>query len=193
MVGTSRVARVAEFLGMAVKSGMTVVLDKVAEVAGAIRFLGETRVMVGVPETKDERRDEKQPIGNAALAYIHSNGEPAANIPAREFLIPGLKNSQPQITDGLKNAGRLALDGKREAAKRQLVAVGLIGVNAVRAKLQEGIPPPLKPATIAARRRRSKGSTYRRKAQSATETTPLIDTAQLRNAIATVLRENVRK
>lgn len=159
------------------KTGTTVVLDKVSEVMKGIALLAGTRVMVGVPASKAAREDG-QPINNAALAYIHDNGAPEANIPARPFLKEGVESAQAEINDGFRKVGEAALDGNPGAAERGFHAVGLKAQAAVRAKITAGPFQPLKPATLAARRRRGR-----------TGTKPLLDTAQLRNAINYVVRK----
>lgn len=170
------------------KTGVTVVLDRVQEVIKGIDLLASQRVMVGIPADKAARKDGS-PISNAALLYIHDHGAPEVNIPARESLKPGVENVKGEIGDGLKKAGEFALDGRPDAVDRQFHRVGAIGRDAVKLKIGTGPFVPLKPSTIAKRRRRSKGSKYRRKAVTAADTTPLIDTAQMRNAVNYVLRK----
>lgn len=165
---------------MAVKSGVTVTLDKVAHVLEGVRLLTSQQVMVGFPgdDPKVARTGEKSAgLNNAALGYIHEKGAPEANIPARPFLEPGIKAVQNETIDGLKKAGEFALQGRVEAVGRQLHRVGLRAVNSVRAVINAGVPPPLKPSTLAGRRRRGRKGTV-----------PLIDTGQLRNAITYVIR-----
>lgn len=159
------------------KSGVLTIVDNVAKVIGGIEKLATTRVMVGVPAEKSSRKDGS-PVTSADLAYIHENGAPEAGIPARPFLKPGIANKQEEIEDRLKAVGNAALDGNVGAVDRGFNAVGLIGQNAVRAKINEGVPPPLKPATLAARRARGR-----------TGDKPLIDTGQLRNALTYVIRK----
>lgn len=183
---------------MAATSGVKVVLDRTVEVAKAIELLATTRVMVGVPASealrKPDDEERRSPINNAALAYIHENGAPEVGIPPRPFLKPALREHKDEITRGLKIAGQLALDGKgAEKVLKQLKVVGIRAVSAVKMKIRTGPFVPLKPRTIAARRRRSKGSKYRRKATGASDVTPLIDTAQMLNAINFVIRKVARK
>lgn len=172
---------------MASKSGLAVVVDHFKQVSEAISLLADMRVMVGVPDTGAGRREGE--ISNASLAYIHENGAPEANIPARPFLKPGIKNAHRDIVASLKKAGQFALAGKPQAVDRQLHRTGMIGRDAVKRKITEGPFVPLKQATIDARRKRSKGSRYRRKATTAVDVKPLIDTGQMRNAISYVIRK----
>lgn len=177
------------------KSGAKIVLDNVAKVIGGIDALAETRVMVGVPAEKGSRNDAA-PINNAALAYIHENGAPEAGIPARPFLKPGIEAKRDDITEGLVKVGTAALDGRPEAVDRGFHAVGLIGQNAVRAKVNEGVPPPLAESTLRARAARGRKGAQQELANRAaglpasTELAkPLIDTAQMRNSLSYVIRK----
>jgi len=155
-----------------------------------IALLGQKRVYVGIPANSPERVAttlvEHEKISNAALGYIHETGSPARNIPSRAFLRPGVANSRNQWLPKIDAAGQKAMAG--EDFMKELQAAGTIAARAVQKRIQAGIPPPLKPATVAARRRRSKGSKYRRKATTAAQTTPLIDTGQLLKSITWVIR-----
>lgn len=164
------------------KVGLTTVVDKVAKTIEALGYLQSRRVMVGVPGEKAGRREGK--IDNASLAYIHENGAPEVGIPARPFLVPGVRDVQPRIVGYLNQAMTAALDGDKGKVERTLNAVGLVAQNSVRGKITAGLSPPLKPATIAARRRRFKG----RKAMVAADVKPLLDTGQLRASITYVVR-----
>lgn len=177
------------------KSGVHTIIDHVAKVVGGITQLVGTRVMVGVPAEKGARQDG-EPINNAALLYIHEHGAPEANIPARPSLIPGLQEKQAEITDGLKKAGQAALDGDVARMDRSFNAVGLRGQAAVRAKINDGVPPPLAESTLKARARRGrKGAAQElanRAAGQAASTElakPLVDRGEMRNAINYVIRK----
>jgi hypothetical protein len=166
--------------------GAFVTLDRVAEVVEGIKVLAEREVLIGVPEEKTDRRgDEGRAITNAALAAIHSKGEPTVGIPARPFLEPGVERAQAAIVEELKATGRDALDGKGAAAvERGLARAGQIAVTSARNVIREGIPPPLAEATVRRRRIRSPGSSYRRKAK---DPVPLLDTTQLLRSITRVV------
>lgn len=155
---------------------VTITKDRMADVLKSIQSLVKERTLVGIPASNAERRDG--PINNAAIGYINEFGSPANNIPARPFLIPGVEAAQPQVVKQLRKGADQALDGKLDAADKALHRAGIVAVNAVRAKINEGVPPPLKPSTIAARERRGR-----------TGTKPLIDTGQLRNSLTYVIRK----
>jgi hypothetical protein len=66
---------------------------------------------------------------------------------------------------------------------------GIVAVRSVTRRIQAGIPPPLKPETVARRRVRTPGSRYRRKATTAADVVPLIDTGEMLRSIAWVIVE----
>lgn len=175
-------------------SNFTVRIDRTRELTEALKQLADTKVMVGIPsDSEPSRRIGTEArgagdIGNAALGYIHETGSPAQNIPVRPWLSPGVSNSRNSWLPYLQQAARLAFEGRVASVDRALNACGIAVVSAVKNRIAAGIPPPLKPATVRARRRRSRGSTYRRRAAGPSDVTPLIDTGQLINAIAYVIR-----
>ncbi len=182
------------------KPGVTVKKDKTRDIEKRVRSLTKRDVLVGIPaddgagevgpqSTGNTRQGGAAEPTNAQLGYIHEHGAPASNIPARPFLIPGVRNAQPQVEDKLRAAARAAMSGKTGTMERNLHAAGVVAMIAVQRKLHDGPFVPLKPATIAARRRRSAGSSYRRKATTAADVRPLIDTAQMLRAVTYVVRE----
>jgi hypothetical protein len=162
------------------KTGLTVLHDNLAKMAEGIQKLATTRVMVGVPADKADRKDG--PINNAALAYIHDKGAPEANIPAPPFMEPAIESKAREIRDALGKAGELALEAGPDAVDRQFHRVGAIGRDAIKAKITDGPFAPLKPSTIAARKRK-------RKSRNNEDIKPLIDTGSLRNSIDYVLKK----
>jgi hypothetical protein len=171
---------------MQTRSDFTIRVDTTREVTAAIRELAGARVLVGIP-AKNDGRPAPDKIGNAALGYIHEFGSPINNIPPRPFLYPGVRYSQKDWEPYLQQAAEAALSGNRELVLRLLGSAGIKASNAVKMRIQAGIPPPLKRATIMARRRRSKGSAYRRKAIAMSETTPLYDTGNMLRAITWIV------
>lgn len=152
----------------------------------ALKVLGERRVLVGVPSKTAGRKEDDEgnplPITNAALGYIHENGVPELNIPARPFLVPGVASASKVIQSRLKQAGRYTLDGKPDAADKALIATGIVAAQAVQKKITDGPFVPLAPRTLA-----------QRKAKGRTGEKPLIDTGQLRRAITYVVRNTTDK
>lgn len=163
------------------KNRLRMTVDRVRAATDTIRSLGAGRVLVGIPAANALRTPEpgEDPgVNNALLGYVHQNGSPAKNIPARPFLPEGVRDVQEQIADTLEAAARKQLSGRGEAADVTLHKVGLIAQAGVRKRLVDGPFVPLAPKTLAARRRKGR-----------TGTKPLNDTGQLRNAINYVVEE----
>jgi hypothetical protein len=166
-------------------STVRVTEDHVADVEKAIRELARVRVLVGIPAANATRRTGH--VDNVMLGYIHERGSPIRHIPARPFLFPGVENSRDQWTPHMAAAAKAAFEGKSAAMNQSLTRAGLVAVAAVKMRIRSNIPPPLAQATIAARRRRSAGSSYRRKATTPEMAVALIDTAQLINSLTSVV------
>lgn len=175
--------------------------------------LAKVEVLVGFPEDTTQRTAdsvEEQGITNASLAYIHDNGAPEQNIPARPFMVPGIEAAKEKITDKLAQTVKTVSQGKgTDVVEKGLIQAGLIAQSAIRAKITEGIPPPLAPATIRSRRQ-SRQTKSRRESeeqymhlegqgidedflQGALGIIPLINTGQLRNAVNFVLRPRANR
>lgn len=156
--------------------------DNQANLTSALGILGANDVLVGVPAIKAARDAEVDygngPINNAALAYIHNFGSPAANIPARPFMEPGIKNVSRQITDLFQRAAEAALEGEPVKVLELLNAAGIVAATGIKAKITSGPFAALAAVTLRLRRKRGR-----------TGTRPLIDTGQLRNSITYVVRK----
>jgi len=171
--------------------------DNVAAVLKGINSLVANQVLVGIPSTEAERDDEESgPINNAPLGYIHDNGSPANNIPARPFLREGINDAKDRILKELNKGAQAALDGKSKQADQALKAAGMAAQNAVRARINSGAFEPLSDATLKARARRGrKGAMLELESRAAgnapgnANAKPLIDTGQLRNSITYVIRK----
>lgn len=157
---------------VSVKAQMT--KDRVAEVLAYVRTIGDREVLVGFPASANTRSGGE--ITNAALGYIHDNGSPAANIPARPFMRPGVENARAEAAAIFRDAAARELRGETGAIERSLHLVGLLVVGSIQRKITEGPFEPLRPATI-----RRKGSSR-----------PLIDTGQMRQAVSHVIRDRQR-
>lgn len=144
--------------------------DNVNATIKSILALAKKDVLVGIPESSGEHEDSE--ISNAALGYIHNYGSPAANIPARPFLEPGVEEAQQKIAAQMKKAGEAATDRNVEGVDKALHACGLVAQNSVRAAITDGDFAPLKPATVKARERAGHSGDK-----------PLIVTGQLRGSV----------
>lgn len=161
--------------------------DNTKKLIDSMDALGSVEVLVGIPQEKDTREEGR--IGNAALGYIHEFGSPINNIPARPFLRPGVKNSADRWQPKLAAAAQAAMTGDSSAMMGKLDEAGIIASNAVKQTILAGIPPPLGKATVTARRRRTTGSKYRRRATSGGDVIPLVDTGQLLRSITWVVKK----
>lgn len=138
-------------------------------------------VLVGIPESKTERKDddeESEPITNAAILAINEFGSPANNIPPRPVMAIGIKNAQDEIAEQFRRCLIGAFKSGLSAISTYYNRAGLIASNSVKKAInsQEGIDEP-SDATIRAR-----------KAEGFKGTKALIVTGQMRNAITYVVR-----
>jgi hypothetical protein len=151
-----------------------------AQFRKALAGLLKREVLVGIPAAnaaRDPESGETTAASNALIGYVMEYGSPAKNIPPRPFLHPGIADARAGIETHMKKAGQLALRGKPDEIEQELEKVGLIAQASVQKKITEGPFEPLKPATLAARRRRGR-----------TGDRPLIDTGALRRSISYVIR-----
>ena len=167
-----------------VATSIKVVKDNTKNIELAVKALTEKSVYVGIPgdSAKDKRdaQDGKPPpkLKNHVIGYIQEFGAPESNIPARPFLVPGVRSVSDKIASIFRKAGKNAIEGNLTDVERGLEAAGLVAQIAVKKTITDIIPPPLKESTLAARRSRGR-----------TGTTPLIDTEQLLNSISYVIRK----
>lgn len=171
---------------MTPKPTVVLVTDHLAEILDAIHEMTHSEVLVGVPEEKTARStdpgDPPSPMTNASLAYIHNYGSPAANIPARPFMEPGVEAVQKEIEARMKQTANAAFEGRPGTVRKGLSIVGLLAQNSIRAKITSGPFAPLAPGTIRARKQK-------RKSRNNTSIKPLIDTGAMRASITYVVRE----
>ena len=146
----------------------------------SLAYLIKREVLVGIPAanaTRDPDPGEKVTATNALLGYVHEYGSPARNIPPRPFLHPGVLKARAGSQKHMKKAGQLALHGEKNKVDQELDKVGLVAREGVILQITNGPFEPLKPATLAARRRKGR-----------TRTKPLIDTGQMREAITYIVK-----
>lgn len=162
-------------------SGVKTTVDKVDSVVDSVRSLVEREILVGIPASTAGRAVEPgdEPIDNATIGYLMEFGSPAANIPERPFLVPGVRSAEDAIAKRLKSAAEAALKVQPAAVDIQMNAAGLIAQNAVRQKITDGPFVPLAPRTLAERKSRGR-----------TGIKPLIDTGQLRRSVTYVIRDS---
>lgn len=147
-------------------------IDKTADVLKGLQALADRDILIGVPEAKSSRKSGD--ITNAELAFIHSEGSPARNIPPRPFLQPAIEANQDRIAELHRGLFKAALNGGAGRTEIELKKIGMYGQNIARDWFTNPSNhwPALRPATIA-----RKGSDK-----------PLIDTGQLRKSVTYVIR-----
>lgn len=185
------------------KTGLHILVDRQDSILKMLHELPDMGVLVGIPEG-DKAREDGSPINNATLGYIHENGAPEMHIPARPFLVPGVRSAQVRVSSFMKQAGKLALEGKADGVTKAFHAAGMVASVAVKKFIVAGNFEPLSDATLRARARRAgkgKGVAISKGAQAelasreagnsaSTEfAKPLNDTAQLRNSITYIVRQ----
>lgn len=187
---------------MTLPKSLKITRDGLSDFRTLIKQLSDSEVLVGFPEGPD-RPDEGVPITNASLAYIHDNGAPESNIPARPFMIPGIQQAQEKVERALSLAAKALLSsGDPSAVTKGLTRAGLAATTSIKRVVSSGVPPPLKDATLRARLRRHKG----RKAEKAELARradgeapgidlvkPLIDTGELYRAVTFVIRSRRKR
>jgi len=157
------------------KSGLAIRVDTAQSILDALKALANKDVLVGIPESKDERDDGD--IGNAAIGYINENGSPAQNIPPRPHLKPGVKSVEQDFMPHLKAAAQKALEGNAEGAVTSLDRAGTVAANGVKRCITITGFIPLSDVTLDQRRKRGR-----------TGNKPLIDTGEYRRSITHVVR-----
>jgi len=194
-------------------SRVVITADKVNAVIGSITKLVGKEVLVGIPEANASRQndDSSGPVNNAMIGYLMENGSPARNVPARPWLVPGVRDSTSQWSPHLKGAANAALDGNTQRSDQELAASGVIAASGVKRKINSNIPPPLSAATIRGRKygrdtksRRENEDRYLNMirspakggagmspgdAQSAAGIVALVNTGEFRNAVDSVVRK----
>lgn len=176
------------------KSGLIIRADTAQSILDALKTLANKDVLVGIPESKDERDDGD--IGNAAIGYINENGSPAQNIPPRPHLKPGVKSVEQDFIPHLKAAAQKALEGNAEGAVTSLDRAGTVAANGVKRFITASGFTPLADSTVAARARRGRAGAAKELASRAAgyapnnaNAKPLIDTGEYRRSITHVVRD----
>lgn len=156
-------------------------------------------IYVGIPEENAKRDDDKE-INNAQLLYIHTNGSPVKNIPARPVIEPALTASgnEEKLATDLKQIIELSLNNKKPQALMKAEQTGQRAVNMIKKWFvdpRNGWPPNA-PATVWRKIRKTGKDLAERmeifqKYLSGEEgiNTVLVDTAEMRNSITYIVEE----
>ncbi len=149
----------------------------IAQLLQGWAYIRSSDVLVGIPQ---ESNGGHAGVTNAELLYIHSNGSPANNIPARPTVEPGIEDpkARPVLQMLLGDAAKAAITGNIAGAQLAQKKAGMLAANSIKAVFGSGRLAPLKLSTIRRRKKRSKA--------------PLVDTGALRNAITFVIRSKGR-
>lgn len=153
-------------------------VDKIGKVAKAMNFMMENEVYVGISD-ETTTREKGEPVTNAELLFIHTNGSPVNNIPARPVLEPAIKDDKERLSKMMESAFLTAEKGDTEGALRKLKLAGMRAQNVCRAWFvnpKNGWPP------------NSPGVAARKRAKGSTNPKPLIDTGELRKSITYFIR-----
>jgi hypothetical protein len=162
-----------------------------------LNALSQMQVYVGVPEEKAARMGE--PINNAQLMFVHTNGSELRKIPARPVIEPAIRaaGTVEFITDELQEAAKAILQGDKNQAKQRLNKAGQIGQNAAREWFTDPRNnwPPNADSTVLAKLDKITDKKKREAAKAVIDAggsvegvnTPLIDTGDLRKSIVYVV------
>ncbi|MDR1020503.1 MAG: hypothetical protein LBL73_07080 [Synergistaceae bacterium] len=127
----------------------------------ALEGLDLRRVYVGVPEEKSGRPSEEgeaAQMNNATLARIHEHGSPAAHIPARPFLEPGIMHAHDQIVADMREGADKALDELNpRAVEAALNKAGMHAATQVKKEFTDNDWEPLSDVTIRGVNKRKDG------------------------------------
>lgn len=157
---------------------LTVTSDFTKTFNDTIKRFKRDQVLIGIPESQAERKDENSSINNATLLAMNNFGSPANNIPARPVMEIGIRNAQDQIAEEFKKAAVTVLSQGTQSGDRYFDRAGMIASNSVKKAInsQEGIAPP------------AESTLESRKSKGFNGTKSLIVTAQMRNAITHVVK-----
>ncbi len=128
------------------------------------------KITVGVHDSAGNHGSTQQSIADIAL--IHEFGAPAANIPARSFIGAWFDLHGAELSRKAQIDVQEYIAGAMQKVQ-VLARAGSRAVAGIQARMAQGVPPPLKQATI-----NRKGSSV-----------PLIDTGQLRTSVTWAVKK----
>lgn len=166
-------------------ASVSVSSSHIKEVTQALLKLKRTKVYVGIADSGKTDRRKEGPITNSQLGYIHEHGSPAAGIPARPFLRPGVEAGKERVIEDLRLAMDAAIQEDSARVRHNLEAAGSHAVSEVKKYMRTADFEPLKPSTIR-NRNRSRETKSKRKTEAAMDMSkirPLQNTGQLLDSI----------
>ena len=148
----------------------------------AMDALDNGSVLIGIPDDSEKNQRDDTVETNSEIAFTNEFGEPAENIPARPFLIPGVNNAMEKneriMIKGAQDV--LALRGNPViAVHNALEYVGRASVASVQKIIRDRIPPKLSDYTLFMRRRAGRLGDK-----------PLLDTSNLIQSITSVVEND---
>ena len=155
-------------------------VDKIGKIAKAMNFMMGNEVYVGISD-ETTTREKGEPVTNAELMFIHTNGSPINNIPARPVIEPAIEDDKDRLASMMEGVFLSAEKGDTDGALKKLKLAGMRAQNVCRSWFtnpKNGWAPN-SPRTAA--RKRAKGST---------DPKPLIDTGELRKSITYFIKRN---
>lgn len=142
-----------------------------------LHFMKNNAVYVGIPQEESSRENSGE-VSNAELLFIHTNGSPANNIPARPVIEPALKDDSERLSKMMAESAKMVFQGNKDEAIRKMKLAGMRGQNVTRAWFvnpKNGWAP-------------NAPSVYKKKIEKgSTDPRPLIDTGELRKSITYVV------
>lgn len=118
--------------------------DQTDQVITRMRRVGTRTARAGIFSPGREKEAEH--------LFFQEFGAPAANIPQRQTVAPAFDQAEDDVVDLVARGVDATLGGAPGDTAAEAVAEHLDG--AIRAKIESNVGPPLKPATLANRRRR---------------------------------------
>ncbi|MCC8384964.1 hypothetical protein GPY51_21425 [Photorhabdus laumondii subsp. laumondii] len=125
------------------KSGLTVRADKAAAVLESLKKLSGMDVLVGIP-AENATREDGEALNNAEIGYLQSTGATVelggktTTLHPRPFLDIGIEDTKDRTTLCLKAAAERALEGKQDAAIRELERAGQIAREGAKKVISDG-------------------------------------------------------
>lgn len=164
------------------KPTMRVTEDFTNKFNEVILKLKKDKVLVGVPEAKNSRKDEESTEeNNASLLALCTYGSAMENIPPWPVMTIGILDVNNEIADQFKFAAVKSLEQGTNAADTYYNRAGIIASTSIKKVIneQEDVPEGRpRPMTLALRKARGfKGTKY------------WLVTGQLRNSITYVIEE----
>lgn len=169
-------------------TSVDIVVDDTEVLQDAIDFLEDNYVLVGIPDSKPPNNigleedpsniDTQREISNAELLFIHTNGSPINNIPARPVIEPAIVHNRATIYKLMKNSAIDAMAGNIPEARLDLEDLGQHSSDVCKKWFVDPANGWPENVPSVKRRKMKKGSS---------EPRPLIDTGQLRKSITYVM------